>query len=66
VFPNFKSYGRKSSELQQLFLDGGVAALAGTAFGPAGEGYMRFSYATSQDNIREGLSRVAKVLANLK
>ncbi len=66
VFPNFKSYGKKSSELQQLFLDGGAAVLAGTAFGPGGEGYMRFSYATSKDNIKEGLSRVAKVLANIK
>jgi aspartate aminotransferase len=66
VFPNFKSYGKKSSELQQLFLEGGVAALAGTAFGPGGEGYMRFSYATSKENIREGLSRVAKILADIK
>jgi aspartate aminotransferase len=66
VFPNFKSYGMKSKEMQALFLENGVAALAGTSFGPGGEGYMRFSYATSQENIKEGIRRVAKVLANLK
>ena len=36
----------------------GVACLAGTSFGDFGEGYMRFSYANSAENIREGLRRV--------
>ncbi len=37
----------------------GVAALAGTSFGAFGEGYLRFSYANSQDNIRKALDRFA-------
>ena len=38
--------------------DAGVACLSGTSFGAFGEGYMRFSYANSAENIREGLRRV--------
>jgi len=66
VFPNFSSYGLKSKELQDRLLnEAGVACLAGTAFGSAGEGYMRFSYATSRENITEGLKRVREFLAAL-
>jgi aspartate/methionine/tyrosine aminotransferase len=35
-----------------LLKDAGVTALAGTAFGPYGEGFLRFSYANSVENIR--------------
>ncbi len=66
VFPNFKSYGRKSKELQEIFLKAGVASLAGTSFGPGGEGFMRFSYAASKESINKGLDRVREVLDNLK
>jgi aspartate/methionine/tyrosine aminotransferase len=37
--------------------------LAGTAFGAYGEGYMRVSYANSQENIREALGIMADLLA---
>ena len=58
VFPNVTALGMKSSELERLLLEeGGVAALSGTAFGSHGEGYLRFSYANSIENIREGLRR---------
>jgi aspartate aminotransferase len=58
VFPNVSALGRKSAELEQALLEeGGVAALSGTAFGSNGEGYLRFSYANSIENIREGLRR---------
>ena len=36
----------------------GVACLAGTAFGEFGEGHLRFSYATSIENIQEALRRI--------
>jgi aspartate/methionine/tyrosine aminotransferase len=35
----------------------GIALLPGTAFGPGGEGYVRLSYATSLDIIREAVGR---------
>ncbi len=42
-----------------------VAVTPGSAFGRNGEGYIRFSYATSQEKIIEGLKRVEKALAEL-
>ena len=42
--------------------EGGVACLAGTAFGEHGRGYLRFSYANSVENIREGLQRLQAAL----
>ena len=56
VFPNITQTGLTSAELAaRLLADGGVAALSGTAFGPCGEGYMRFSYANSVENIKAAL-----------
>ncbi len=58
VFPNIRSLHMKSSEAETALLqDAGVAALSGTAFGSNGEGYLRFSYANSVEQIREGLKR---------
>jgi aspartate/methionine/tyrosine aminotransferase len=58
VFPNVTGLGMTSADAAQALLDdAGVAALSGTAFGSHGEGYMRFSYANSVENIREGLRR---------
>jgi aspartate aminotransferase len=58
VFPNVTGLGMKSAEIEQVLLqEAGVAALSGTAFGSNGEGYVRFSYANSLENIREGLRR---------
>jgi aspartate aminotransferase len=58
VFPNVQGLGMKSSDVEtRLLEEGGVAALSGTAFGAHGEGYLRFSYANSVEQIREGLKR---------
>ncbi len=58
VFPNIRALHMKSSEAETALLqDAGVAALSGTAFGSNGEGYLRFSYANSVEQIREGLKR---------
>ena len=63
VFPNISGLGLTSKEVESRLLDEfGVAALAGTSFGAFGEGYLRFSYANSIDNIREGLRRVRECL----
>jgi len=37
-----------------------VAAVPGEAFGPSG--YLRFSYATSDDDIKEGIARIKKLI----
>ncbi len=64
VFPNITGLGLTSKQVETRLLDDfGVAALAGTSFGAFGEGYLRFSYANSQDNIRKALERFADFAA---
>ena len=63
AFPNITKTGYPSRELNDhLLYNGNVAALSGTAFGEFGEGYLRFSYANSRDNIREAIKRIKAVL----
>jgi aspartate/methionine/tyrosine aminotransferase len=62
AFPNVTGTGMSSRELADLLLhDAGVACLNGTAFGRYGEGYLRFSYASSLANIEEAIARIRKV-----
>jgi aspartate/methionine/tyrosine aminotransferase len=49
----------------RLLQEAGVACLSGTAFGKLGEGYVRFSYANSLDNIRAALDRIRGFLEAL-
>jgi len=63
VFPNIQGTGMDERTLaDQLLMDGGVAVLPGTSFGDAGKGYLRLSYATSTDQIEEGVRRIRLVL----
>jgi aspartate/methionine/tyrosine aminotransferase len=67
VFPNITGTGRSSADVAQRLLDeAGVAALAGTAFGAHGEGYLRLSYANSEANLKKALERMEPVLASMK
>ena len=64
AFPNTSGTGLSSMQLEKQFLyEAGVACLSGSSFGALGEGYLRFSYANSIENIREGLRRVRESLA---
>jgi aspartate aminotransferase len=64
AFPNVTGTGLPSKKLEEKLLnEAGVAILSGTAFGAMGEGYLRFSYAASQDEIREALKRMKSCLA---
>ncbi len=64
AFPNISATGHGSMELQQGLLEqAGVATIAGTSFGAYGEGYLRFSYASSVENIQTALQRIAELLA---
>ena len=59
VFPNITRTGFSSRTIADRLLDeAGVACLSGTAFGEFGEGHLRFSYATSMENIEEALRRI--------
>lgn len=65
LFPRC-SVDMPSNELaERLLKEAKVAVTPGRAFGPAGEGFFRISYATGEDQIREGLSRIRKALASM-
>ena len=63
AFPNITGTGRSAQALQDAMLnEASVATVAGTSFGALGEGYVRFSYAASRDQIDEAMTRIAKIL----
>ncbi|MCS7315011.1 MAG: pyridoxal phosphate-dependent aminotransferase [Bryobacterales bacterium] len=67
AFPNIEGTGLSSAELaDRLLEEAGVACLSGTAFGSNGEGYLRFSYANSYENLMEALERMAAFLARIR
>jgi aspartate aminotransferase len=66
AFPDISATGLTGAELaDKLLYEGGVSALAGTAFGQVGRNHLRFSYATSRANIEEAIKRVATVVEPL-
>ncbi len=66
AFPNVKQLNMSSQELETYLLtEAGVAVLSGTAFGKYGDGYLRFSYANSIENIEKGLQRIRKALERI-
>ena len=67
AFANVTKTGMTSAEFAKMAMDqAGVACLAGTAFGKHGEGYVRFSYANSVENLQEAIRRLQKTLAGAK
>lgn len=70
AFPNVKEIckrsGKTSQQLQHWLLhEHDLAVLHGTAFGSLGEGYLRFSYAASQQAIREGVEKMKKAFESV-
>jgi aspartate/methionine/tyrosine aminotransferase len=66
AFPNIRAFGKRAKELaDHLLLEAGVATLPGTAFGEWGEGYLRLSYANSDENIQRAVERIAAALSRL-
>ena len=60
VFPKITSTGLTSSEFSlRLLKEKNVAVVPGTAFGPSGEGFVRACYATSLDQIKVAMPRIA-------
>ena len=67
VFPNITSSGMSSEEFcEKLLQEKHVAIVPGTAFGDAGEGFARISYAYSIDHLREAFRRIAEFLEEHK
>ena len=66
-FPSIKSTGLTSEEFcERLLYSKRVAVIPGTAFGEAGEGFVRASYCYSTEHILEALRRIGKFLEELK
>ncbi len=67
VFPNIKALGIDGKQFAEMLLEKfGVAALSGTAFGKFGNGYLRFSYANSVENINKALDRIEQAVKSVK
>jgi aspartate/methionine/tyrosine aminotransferase len=63
AFPNVSETGYKAKALASALLENaGVATIGGPDFGVLGEGYLRLSYANSEENIREAIARIGRFL----
>ncbi len=66
AFPNITKTGKNSEELSMYLLNEcGVVTVPGNAFGQYGEGYLRLSFATSIDIIKEGMDKIRKGIDRL-
>jgi aspartate aminotransferase len=65
AFPSVLGLSLSSAEFcEKLLKEGNVAAVPGSAFGA--EGYVRFSYATPEARLRDGIARIRKFAGGLK
>jgi aspartate aminotransferase len=61
---NIEDTGLSAEEVQKILLEeAGVASIAGAAFGPGGEGYLRFSLVSARHLLEEALDRIRRVSA---
>ena len=67
AFPNVKGTGQDSRIVaDRLLQEAGVAVLSGTAFGEYGDGFLRFSYANSLENIQEAIEAMRGLLETMQ
>jgi aminotransferase len=65
VFLNIKKLGKNSETIANELLEkANVITIPGSAFGPHGEGYLRISYANSEENLKEAVKRIKKYIEN--
>jgi len=67
IFPNIQDFGKSSVVfVEYLLSEGRVVTVPGSAFGQHGEGYVRFSYATSYSRIEEALNRIERAVKKIR
>ena len=66
VFPKVDVPGMTSEEVAIELLKGGVLCSPGSAFGPSGEGHLRFAYTISREDISLGMDKTEQVLKRLR
>ncbi len=63
AFPSVRKTGLSSLDFaNRLLKEEKVAVVPGTAFGSSGEGYVRMSYASSMENLKEAMNRIERFL----
>src|SRR5438034_241729 len=65
VFPRYDAKVDSATLSERILKEASVAVTPGSAFGEAGEGHLRISYAASRETIAEGLGRIREVFAHL-
>ena len=66
IFPRFTATQKSSLEIAGILLEEGlIATTPGIAFGQAGEGLVRFSFATHMHDLERTVERLAKIVPNL-
>ena len=66
VFPKVDVPNMSSEEVALELLKDGVLCSPGSAFGPSGEGHLRFAFTISQEDISRGMDKVEKTLQRLQ
>ncbi len=67
IFPCINEFGMTSEDFAMRFLEEErVAVVPGTAFGDCGEGYLRISYASSLENLKESMGRLERFIGRLR
>ncbi len=66
VFPRVDVPGMTSEDVAIALLDRGVLCSPGSAFGPSGEGHLRFAYTINEDEIRKGMDIVEMTILELR
>ncbi len=65
AFPRF-DFKMSSNDLAEHIAKYRVSLRSGTTYGPTGEGYLRISFSPGEDEIREGMRKVAEAVRGLE
>lgn len=65
LFPDVSSFDKSDREISKGLLENGVSLTPGSPFGPGGSGHIRISYATSMNDIFEGMTRMKNYFISL-
>ena len=66
LFANITKLGMKSEDfVMRMIREAGVSAVNGSSFGASGEGYVRFCFANSLENIKEAVARIERFVKTL-
>ncbi len=66
IFPSIKKFGLTSEEFAvRLLKEAGVGTIPGSVFTPYGEGFLRITYAYSDQELEEGMNRLERFIQTL-